>query len=1606
MADDLIVPGEFIDDNLGLPLPEAPPPELRTRLNPEGKRTERGADFGISFRGSQRQNTILGAGSETADIATANAPEGSPLRMSERERLEQAARSDSPLEAATALKALDRKESRGTLAKSRAEQAQDSIIEQIAYEHSGAFQSVGGVAGSLLGAVASPENIGGLESILVRRLPMLAQRPILTAGLDAAITNTLTDPVVQGIRLKSGAQENYDLSQTLLAPVIGFGAGAALRGAGVALERATAGRVPAAEPAGAGPAVRESPEARLPDAERAPKVTPEREQSTPSLSPEEAPQPLLSSPDPSVRSIVDNSIPSVEPAVRELLSPEAVPDLPKIEAAVREGATAFDNEIARQNGAVPTEASRSIEAPLEARAEAPATSPDLATEDAGLLFRRRGGQAPGQPLPNQIEMGRPKVDQGTATSPELATKVTRLEDLSRKLVDAFETVGRSGRVAPGAQGQYNTRVGTVRVRQVSDFDTLAHEVGHALHMEGGAKSDFDQIIKSNVRELQSVGAGAGKEGDAEAFANLFHAYVTNRPFAERNYPRATRQLDELLRSKFPKQAEQVEEIRAALDVLHRAPSEALVSADQISKPPPRFGQSFHEAVQRDIDPQGRTVFSVMDALYTATVDKFHPIAKAIQSLADTAKQNGKNLDLKPVEDAYILARLMPGSHGAADTMLKHGVIPSGGIRPEGPSLSSGIEKALGQKFDQDAFNDFGAYLTARRMVAEYDRFFAGELERPPGKFSQADYQNSVKAFEEKHPSFVEGAANVYAFQKNHLTRLFNKGMVTKEFYEAATARNDYVPLMRDMEDFGGEVRSSGGVAGKALAYSVAKKFKGSDRSVINPLESIFKRVHDLEFAIAQNDTVRALAKMSETAGPGSGYIVEPIPNNQMRAQHVDLIEALKSAGKSEGIDEADLTQLILQVEDRFGDSTWATLFRQEPIKEGREPIVFYWENGERRAVRLGDQRLGREMYHALTALSDYEKNWFVSLLQIGQMMLRTGVTRSADFMLANFIRDQFTAALTAGRKYTPFVSAARGVVDLLTHSDEAIQFAGGGGIAGGAVVSSIEHSGFGKNVYALTKGGLLEKIGKAFDASEAGTRIGLYKSYFEQAKQIGLDDENASMWAVFRANDYIDFRRHGSSLGILRRTIPFLNAAVQGSDSELRAAAALPRLETKRLRGDTLTKVETDRLRDARVAWVRLMSLGLVSTGLYYANRDNERFQNAPKFTRDQNFLFTIGGVDFALPKGFGIVQSVVNLFERAAELMDRKDPTIAADWFDAAGSAFAPPTQNPFVSTFMDVTANYNRFREREIVPYYMQGWEKPEQYNAYTSMLARQMAKGASKIGIDLSPMKIDYTLQQLGGGLARDFLFGWDVAMGSEKPEKQIYDYPVLRRFVKNLERGSQANQAFYKLVGEKTGRLEQVENAYRGKINNGERAGAEEYLRNLNDDERAWVVLNTFGFSTAEKRMNPLYNARERVAIMNGMVRQLVNGNVVKEGDLDRTNLTISRRDAVPIAVDAKQRADLIEELLSMSVATTRNAMVSVGAKGTGGLGLMNVGAIEDRLAQYSPEVAEEFRARLAKKNLPPEDLAAEKWPEIKRRLLIDGENADLSDLVSKKRKRRN
>ena len=1254
---------------------------------------------------------------------------------------------------------------------------------------------------------------------------------------------------------------------------------------------------------------------------------------------------------------------------------------------------------------------------IGAAGEGGARPPDL-THEAGVraeaesigneLFRRQ----PARDEPDQIRQGRPVEDQGTEPVPGDA-RPARLEELATRLAGDFEAILRTGRVAAGARGQYGTATGVSRVRSLSDLDTVIHEVGHSLQQSVQHGALFDPLLARHRVELAPLGAGTGATGDAEAFAEMFRLYATNRAYAAKEYPGATAELETTLRASLPSQAAALDTLRSDLDVIHRAPSGAIVGSDVITPKPDGlfrrmlrlFGSDYIGA--SDLDPRGTPYFTWRDALYTRLVSREHPVLKAQEALARLYRETtGKTLDLLPADDAYIRANLASFHRDAANAMLKRGVRPARGTETQGPSYWGAIETAIGKRWTDESWHEFGAYLTARRMVAEYERFAAGEIPNPPGKFSVADYAKAVRDLGDRNPTFVAGAEQIYGFLRNHEQRIFDLGLTTKAFHEAAQSRRDYVPAMRDMEDMGrGSVQGASGRDGT----SVMKAFRGSQRSVLNPLESIFARVHDLERAAAFNETKVALARIAEQAGPGSGFIAELIPANKLSPVRVDVVDALRAAGNRANVDNLDLGALIHQAEGLLGDDVFTHIFKQEAIQPGAEPITFYYVNGERRALRLADGKFGQALYNGLNNLTEPERNVFVSVLQISQQVLRAGVTKSLGFVYRNPVRDQLTSPVTGGRRYIPFVSAIRGLLDIVQHGGDFERYLSFGGFGAGAIHDAVENSAFA----ARSPQAFREKawwnptritgaVSHLAELSEAATRAGLMQSFTKQAEKLGFDPFNAAIYATYNANDYVNFRRGGADLAVMRRFVPFLGAAVQGTDKEARSLfGTLIRLEAKRVRGEELTTLERDRLSDSRAAWVKALTLGAVfGGGTAYLNAQNAEWFGAAPWRRHRGYNFFPAGPEgnwATMPKPFGFMRNISDTFEYGVEYLMRQDPTLLGKWGEALADAHTLPFTNPIVDTFYSVRSNYDAFRDRAIVPPSLQSLPASEQYNRYTSEIAKGIGEATG-----WSPMKVDYAAKNLGGGTAVDFLrnsntlIHWLQGRPGGK-EKTVWDLPLMRELVQNLAVGSEATDRFYKLVGDKVGSLEQFANAHAQKIRAGDRTGAEDTLRNGSDAQRAYATLRNLGFDGDDKLMHPLVLARAYNAVIGGVSRALGDNNLLPEGELDRRNLTVSRRDTQPIQVDGPTTEKLRNALDALSMVSARNALIAYGADGMQGVEWRDPAEFMDRIHMLSPDVARELRGRIAAKRLYDPDTIREAWPEVKARLLKDGEHADLSDL---------
>lgn len=1227
-----------------------------------------------------------------------------------------------------------------------------------------------------------------------------------------------------------------------------------------------------------------------------------------------------------------------------------------------------------------------------------------------------------------------KIPDSQARQPKAGTE--RPEQSLADLIGAFNralglTV-RQGRLSPAlkqrasarggdVRGQTSMETGVIRLRVASEIDTLAHEGGHALELR--FKGELDALKLQHAGELRRL-ASPGPDALSEGFAEFFRRFVTNPMAAMSVAPGFEKAFTEFLQRADPAMLTELQRISDGYQAWIDAPSGGAVASAIATTVPP----GSMKAYVREFKEEGlrKTFHNWIDRIYTAVFDDLHPMRLAVEQLLEIAKTNlpanlRGQLDVKTTDNAYKLLRMARDGYAAGHMDLLYGVHGYQSITPQGPSLREAIATAFGG-FDKRQWNetiatDFGAYLTSRRMKQEWERFKRGELSVPPDKFSLADHEQAVVDFETKYPGFRQGAAQVYSYLNTMLRKKRDAGLIPDAIYQELIQRQDYVPVMRDRSDRGGPVE--GRKAARKDKYSVIGRFRGSQRDVINPLESIANDTYETAMIIARNDALKALDALARAAGPDGGKFAERIPAHEWRASQVNINEAISAASRDAGVDPADLQIMLQTVDAKLGGNAIAQIWRAGEVNEKGEPIVYLWENGERIPIRLADGQFGHDMLHAITGLSREAEGWWVNLASLPSTALRFGVTASLDFIGANFIRDQVSAWVLT-RDFVPFLDGAKGIYNDLTLKDVSRIYSRVGGIMGGSNVAAQHESRIQREILQLRRKGIrftLNPLTRDFwrmtEFSESGTRLAVFQKAFDRAKKDNLTDWEAAVEASFVARDYIDFGRHGSRMLAARRLVPFLNAALQGLDRGIRGltgkvdadrvirTAISPYIKSRT--GQPLSIVEQGNKKQAAQAWAYMVSLGMIGLGLSLLYKDDEEYEEISDYVKATHWLIRVNGVWVRIPKPFEIA-FFSNLVERTFDYVYKGDPTASERFVDGLFQITVPPHSIPGLQVGYELATDYNFFSGRPIVGPFLKSLPPELQFNAYASEFGKWLGKQ-----VNISPAYIDHFITGFGASYGREFVNASDRFMPwlgrstggafglptGPVADAAFQDYFFLRRFTTDPARGSTSLRQFWDMMAMENGSYIQAANGYRHLIDKVRDAkGAQEFLDRLPDEERAYALLQSGNSEGRGKyrRLHPLNRAQEIVTVA-GAVRREINLNRLFEN-------AGKRKDGEQIALTPQEMRTVSDLLGDITMREARNALVALKVRGWEQKKPLDVDSVYAELKAVSPRVHDEFARRLNSKKIPSFETVVKAWPVARERILEEGQAAIISDLYER------
>ncbi len=944
--------------------------------------------------------------------------------------------------------------------------------------------------------------------------------------------------------------------------------------------------------------------------------------------------------------------------------------------------------------------------------------------------------------PQSTTLGSGKVDafRGKAEAPVSMLpkkgKPVSVEDVRNYFSRGIDVPVRTRKFRQKALGIYKGGPGVVRLKTWNDIPVLAHEIAHAIDQTGlhGTKGyPGVRQLRIRNRELTKLDYEYPKKArSSEGFAEYVRFWMTGAKDVKQLAPKFTERFNKFLKDNPDFKAY----MEGGREIIQRWQE-----------------QGAAERIYNHIDMKGtsgRLPFGERVAFYKRKLQTLFSDDLAILEHAEKQLRGTKRLDpmkIKPSTSPTMIARAESKVAGAkARQMVLDGVFDYDGNRVA-PSLRETLTPV-----NKDIKN-FLTYAYAKRTLARMD------IETG---ISKADAQFVVKTMET--PAFKKAAEGLHNFQNKVLDYLVEAGGLDKDAAVVIREANPfYMPLKRAFAEGEGLT----GTGGKRLANlgSPIKRLKGSGRMITNPLEAVIQSTTEI-ISIADKVRVgRALVNLAEKT-TGGGKWVEKIPAPQeVRTFSLKRLEGeLRQAGVE--LNEASLDQII-------------TVYSNAPKYLGKDNVVSFWKNGKREFYEVD-----AELYSAMKGMDAPRLPWLLdTFMGKPARAVRLGATgvRAGFTMITNPIRDAFGFAMqteSGAATKTPYL-LGKGLLRRFQPQNKYNELYKRSGVDMSMIlgldrkslknaVSEVLASDKKSKALNVVKHPI-EAAKAVMSLSEAAPRMAEYEAVYKKGAKKWGEGKDARLMAANAASDVtVNFRRMGSVGATINGIIPFWNASMQGIGKFYRTSRRHPlRTPIRAFTGVTIPTV---------ALWMR--------------NKDEQWYKDMPPWLKYGFWHIEAGDTILRIPRPFeyGIVYG--SLVEGALDSWYREDPDKIMGAFTQAyeTTPFSPGNIMPaFAKPIIEDMANYDFFRERNIVPYWQEKNDPPEeQYGKYTAMTFREIG---DKIGY--SPSRLEHLAGGYSGGIVTDFIKSIEAIHGNKISEPA--DYPVVGRLFNRKQKSTTSTRA---------------------------------------------------------------------------------------------------------------------------------------------------------------------------------------------------------------------
>ena len=910
-------------------------------------------------------------------------------------------------------------------------------------------------------------------------------------------------------------------------------------------------------------------------------------------------------------------------------------------------------------------------------------------------------------------------------------------------------------------GTYNPKSEVVRTNSRygdNDLGVLSHEIGHYLHgmMFGDRISpdadnfDWNPAVQKELADYITDKFGdkyAEPEKVGEGVAEFVRNWIMQPEAAAEKFPAFftlfTRRLDKL-----PDLKRAMERGRELV-----AQSNSLPALEKVKNSIRKTGDKI------DFRPLKERVKSWVFKFKTEMIDELAPLDAA----ADVLREFGASeSDLNFIKYAV---NHKGGTLGKAEYALMERATNFQN-KEVGPGLFP-ILRRVGEK----NIPDFEAYLVARRTLELAKRGIKTGI-------SSMDALSVVKSLKDK---FEKHARRLDRYQDRQLKLLVDSGILSKDAYKRIKAQNMlYVPLHRFYE------KNMGGGRGKLSVIDLAnplKRIKGSDLEIISPIESIIKNTF-LFRDLAERNRVALSFVDACNKTQGGGRVADKFfkKYSATKLEDKEKVDVILESGIIEDLMGGTMENQEAYVRSLIKNNPFEKIiFRPKNATNPQEGIFRVFRDGEVEYYQMDD----KDLYDALRfADSEQMKNMMSGkiwqFITAPTRILRAGATTTLEFGTKNFIRDMLTAGVYSKNGYVPVLSSAYGIFQVLTKGKwyreflrEGARYANFTAVDTNVIQNALRGAFKNDKTTAAYWLNFVKNPVAALRAyselMESATRVAEYRLARKNDKS-ALDAANEAKSIT------LNFARNGKFGATLNRLIPFFNAGIQDT--------------AKFFEEFVLNKDSAQLSRN----WLKgFLRLSLPTIMLAYINSDDEEIKALPTWRKAVFWNFRIPGVDgiWSIPKPIGLLGIVFcGVPEAIVSFILSKDKKLAKEYLNQFLGMANPFDVPVAVKTPYELWANKSFFTGGRIESMSDENILPSMRYGPNTSRTSILAADALSRMGVEVSPKKIDYTVRGYTAGLGTYALSGSDAILKwfsaldiPEPPDRGVAGMPIVKSFAVN-------------------------------------------------------------------------------------------------------------------------------------------------------------------------------------------------------------------------------